>query len=238
MKLVATKLALNPSLKGVEYQQEDLDLLNWFSNVTDDPEKRKFIFSKQSFEKMESVTPREWLTWIRDEIQKSETAATLSLQKEMGRGFMPGEDGLEYKWELKVRFFSQSHSIRPKPLNQWNEKVTWIDPLPKFVPIEPGSFENRREFSMKKTRYTEEQIIGALKQMEAGRKVADLARELGVSEATIYTWKSKFGGLEVSEARRLKELEDENRRLKHMVADLSLDKEALKSVIRKNGWSL
>jgi putative transposase len=91
---------------------------------------------------------------------------------------------------------------------------------------------------MKKTRYSEEQIIGVLKQMEAGRKVADLARELGVSEATIYTWKSKFGGLEVSEARRLKELEDENRRLKHMVADLSLDKEALKAVIRKNGWSL
>jgi putative transposase len=91
---------------------------------------------------------------------------------------------------------------------------------------------------MKKTRYTEEQIIGVLKQMEAGRKVADLARELGVSEATLYTWKSKYGGLEVSEARRLKELEDENRRLKHMVADLSLDKEALKAVIRKNGWSL
>jgi putative transposase len=90
---------------------------------------------------------------------------------------------------------------------------------------------------MKKTLYSEEQIIGTLKQMEAGRKVADLARELGVSEATIYTWKSKFGGLEVSEARRLKQLEDENRRLKHMVADLSLDKEALKSVIRKNVWS-
>jgi putative transposase len=91
---------------------------------------------------------------------------------------------------------------------------------------------------MKKTRYSEEQIIAVLKQMEAGRKVADLARELGVSEATLYTWKSKFGGLEVNEARRLKELEDENRRLKHMVADLSLDKEALKAVIRKNGWSL
>jgi len=91
---------------------------------------------------------------------------------------------------------------------------------------------------MKKTRYSEEQIIGVLKQMEAGRKVTDLARELGVSEATLYTWKSKFGGLEVNEARRLKELEDENRRLKHMVADLSLDKEALKAVIRKNGWSL
>jgi putative transposase len=91
---------------------------------------------------------------------------------------------------------------------------------------------------MKKSKYTEEQIIGTLKQMEAGRVVKDLARELGVSEATIYTWKSKYGGLEVSEARRLRELEDENRRLKQMVADLSLDKEALKGVIRKNGWSL
>ena len=91
---------------------------------------------------------------------------------------------------------------------------------------------------MKKTRYSEEQIIDVLKQMEAGRKVSDLARELGVSEGTLYVWKSKFGGLEVSEARRLKELEDENHRLKHMVADLSLDKEALKAVIRKNGWSL
>jgi putative transposase len=91
---------------------------------------------------------------------------------------------------------------------------------------------------MKKTRYSEEQIIGVLKQMEAGRKVSDLAREVGVSEGTLYVWKSKFGGLEVNEARRLRELEDENRRLKHMVADLSLDKEALKAVIRKNGWSL
>ena len=91
---------------------------------------------------------------------------------------------------------------------------------------------------MKKSKHTEEQIIGVLKQVEAGRAVRELARELGVSEATIYTWKSKYGGMEVSEARRLKELEDENRRLKHMVADLSLDKEALKAVIRKNGWSL
>ena len=67
--------------------------------------------------------------------------------------------------------------------------------------------------------------------------MADLAREQGVSEATIYTWKSKYGGLEVSEAQRLKSLEDENRRLKHLVADLSLDKEVLKAVISKNGWS-
>ncbi len=91
---------------------------------------------------------------------------------------------------------------------------------------------------MKKTRHSEEQIIGVLKQMEAGRKVPELARELGVSEATLYTWKSKYGGMEVNEARRLKELEEENRRLKQLVADLSLDREALKGVIRKNGWSL
>ena len=91
---------------------------------------------------------------------------------------------------------------------------------------------------MKKGRFTEEKIIGVLKQHEAGRKVADLAREIGVSEATIYTWKSKYGGLEISEARRLKALQEENRRLKSLVADLSLDKEVLKAVITKNGWSL
>ena len=91
---------------------------------------------------------------------------------------------------------------------------------------------------MKRTRHSEEQIIGVLKQMEAGRKVPELAREVGVSEATLYAWKSKYGGMEVSEARRLKELEEENRRLKQLVADLSLDREALKGVIRKNGWSL
>jgi putative transposase len=91
---------------------------------------------------------------------------------------------------------------------------------------------------MKKSRHSEEQIIGVLKQMEAGRKVGELAREVGVSEATLYTWKSKYGGMEVSEARRLRAVEEENRRLKQLVADLSLDREALKVVIRKNGWSL
>jgi putative transposase len=91
---------------------------------------------------------------------------------------------------------------------------------------------------MKKSRFNEEQIIGILKQHEAGRKVPDLARESGTSEATIYTWKSKYGGMDVSEAQRLKALDDENRRLKTLVADLSLDKEVLKAVIRKNGWSL
>ena len=86
---------------------------------------------------------------------------------------------------------------------------------------------------MKKGRFSEEQIIGILKRHEAGQKVSDLAGEHGISEATIYTWKGKYGGMEVSEAQRL---EDENRRLKHLVADLSLDKEVLKAVISKNGW--
>jgi len=91
---------------------------------------------------------------------------------------------------------------------------------------------------MKKSRYTEEQIIGILKQHEAGVKTADVCREHGISAATFYTWKSKFGGMDVSEAARLRQMEDENRRLKQLVADLSLDKEMLKAVIRKNGWSL
>ena len=78
-------------------------------------------------------------------------------------------------------------------------------------------------------------MIGALKQMEAGRKAEDVAREMGVSKHTIYAWKAKYGGLEVSEAQRLRELEDENHRLKKLVADLSLDKEMLKAVIAKNG---
>jgi putative transposase len=91
---------------------------------------------------------------------------------------------------------------------------------------------------MKKSRFTEEQIIAVLKQLEAGRTVAELSREYAVSEATLYAWKAKYGGMTVTEARRLRQMEEENRRLKHLVADLSLDKEALKAVITKNGWSL
>ena len=90
---------------------------------------------------------------------------------------------------------------------------------------------------MKKSRFTEEKIIEILKQMEAGRKVSELSREYGVSTASIYAWKSRYAGLEVSELKRLRELEEENRRLKTLVADLSLDKVALKAAIAKNGWS-
>jgi putative transposase len=73
--------------------------------------------------------------------------------------------------------------------------------------------------------------------MEAGRTAPEEGRDLGVSKHTIYAWKAKYGGLEVSEAQRLRQLEDENRRLKKLVADLSLDKDMLQAVIRKNGWS-
>jgi putative transposase len=91
---------------------------------------------------------------------------------------------------------------------------------------------------MKKTKHSEEKIIAAVKQLEAGRSVKELARELGVTDQTLYNWRSKYSGMDVSDAKRLRALEEENRRLKTMVADLSLDKEALKAVIRKNGWSL
>jgi putative transposase len=90
---------------------------------------------------------------------------------------------------------------------------------------------------MSKSKHTEAQIIAVLKQVEAGRKAEDVARECGVSKHTIYAWKTKYGGMEVSEAQEAKQLRDENTRLRKLVADLSLDKEALQSVIRKNGWS-
>ena len=90
---------------------------------------------------------------------------------------------------------------------------------------------------MSRSRHTEAQIIAALKQVEAGRSTEDVGREYGVSKHTVYAWKAKYGGLEVNEAQRLKQLEDENGRLKKLVADLSLDREMLKAVIAKNGLS-
>jgi len=86
---------------------------------------------------------------------------------------------------------------------------------------------------MKKTRYTEEQTAFALKQAETGTRVEEVCRKMGISEATFYNWKKKFGGMGVTELRRLRQLEDENQRLKRLVADLSLDKEMLQDVIRK-----
>src|ERR1700687_2958622 len=90
---------------------------------------------------------------------------------------------------------------------------------------------------MSKSRHTEGQMIGALKQLDAGRKAEDVAREVGVSKHTIYAWKAKYGGMDVSQAQEAKQLRDENTKLRKLVADLSLDKEMLKAVIAKNGWS-
>jgi putative transposase len=86
---------------------------------------------------------------------------------------------------------------------------------------------------MKKSRYKEEQIIAVLKEVDAGAKLQDVVRRLGVSEQTYYRWKAKYGGMEVNDAKKLKALEDENRRLKQMVADQALDLQALKAVVAK-----
>ena len=86
---------------------------------------------------------------------------------------------------------------------------------------------------MKKSKFTEEQIAFALKQAESGTTVEEICRKMGISQATFYAWRKKFGGLGVSELRRLRQLEEENRKLKQIVADLSLDKAMLQAVVAK-----
>ncbi len=91
----------------------------------------------------------------------------------------------------------------------------------------------KEEQAVKKSKFTEEQISFALKQAETGTPVAEVIRRMGISEQTFYRWKQKYGGLGVGELRRLKQLEDENRKLKQLVADLSLDKHILQEVLSK-----
>jgi putative transposase len=86
---------------------------------------------------------------------------------------------------------------------------------------------------MKRKRFTEEQIIAVLREHEAGAKPGDLARKHGISEATLYSWKAKFGGMDVSDAKRLRSLEDENGKLKRLLADAMLDNSALKDLLSK-----
>ena len=91
---------------------------------------------------------------------------------------------------------------------------------------------------MKKTRFSETQIVSILKQQEGGRATKDLCRENGISEARFYNWRNKYGGMETSDVKRLKELEEENSRLKKMYADLALDNRILKDLFTKKGWAL
>jgi putative transposase len=91
---------------------------------------------------------------------------------------------------------------------------------------------------MKKTRFTETQIVSILKQQESGVPTKDLCREHGISAATFYNWKSKYGGMESSDVKKLKELEEENARLKKMYASLALDNQLLKDLFTKKGWAL
>jgi putative transposase len=91
---------------------------------------------------------------------------------------------------------------------------------------------------MKKTRFTETQIVSTLKKQEAGVPTKDICRELGISEATFYNWKSKYGGMEASDVRRLKDLEEENARLKKMYADQAMDIQILRELFTKKGWAL
>lgn len=88
---------------------------------------------------------------------------------------------------------------------------------------------------MQRKRFSEEQIIGVLREHEAGAKPAELCRKYGMSEATLYNWKAKYGGMEVSEAKRLRALEEENSKLKRLLADAMLDNAALKELLAKNG---
>ena len=92
---------------------------------------------------------------------------------------------------------------------------------------------NREGFTMRSSRFSETQVVRILKEVEGGRTVKDVSREYGVSEATFYNWRARYGGMELSDVKRLKELDQENRRLKHMFAELSLENRALKDVIEK-----
>ncbi len=91
---------------------------------------------------------------------------------------------------------------------------------------------------MKRSKFSERQVLGILKAVETGRTVAEVCRENGISESTYFNWKSKYGGMTAAEIKRLRELEEENAKLKRMYADVSLEVRALKDLFEKKGWEL
>lgn len=95
---------------------------------------------------------------------------------------------------------------------------------------------NFQLLNMKKSKFTESQIVKALKEHENGRRAEEISRELGITSVTFYKWRERYGGMEASDLKRLKELEEENSRLKRMFANLSLDHHALKEILSKKDW--
>ena len=142
--------------------------------------------------------------------------------------------------------FAEVHSVEEKmevPVGRGSWESSLLgDPSAKFVRETSRSRKTeemhvqgwRGELRMKGTRHSEEQIITILKQGEAGLPTTELCRQHSITEQTYYRWKAKYGGMETGDARKLKQLEDENRKLKHVVAELTLDNRALKDVLSKN----
>jgi AbiV family abortive infection protein len=146
MALADARIAMEPPTPTGDYAPADLELLQWFSVVSDDSEKRKFLFSASSFDKMEELGAREWLKWLKAEIETNEAEARASLERELKRTEPSREEALEEKWQLKIRLVSQSHSIRPKDLKRWNERVTWV----KLFPGAPKKNELIADFRLPK----------------------------------------------------------------------------------------
>jgi AbiV family abortive infection protein len=147
MKLVEAHIGMTPDPKSPAYSDENLALLQWFENATDDTEKRKFIFSSASFDKMEELAnPREWIKWLKTELETREREGMALLNKELQRVEPQDTEAGKEKWQVKVRLFSQSHSIRPKALNQWNDRVTWI----KLHPVDKKKDQFLAEFKLPK----------------------------------------------------------------------------------------
>lgn len=153
MKVVDSRLKIEPHHDGdAEPAPEDVAVLQWLSMATDDNEKRGFIFSSASFDKLEQFgNLLEWARWIKAEVERTEREAIAKLNEELQRK-EPGQvEALDEKWQVKIRLYSQSHSLRPKILTEWNNRVTWIKlyvvdkkkgefiaefRLPKYVPIQ------------------------------------------------------------------------------------------------------
>src|SRR5690606_12710850 len=113
----------------------------------------------------------------------------------------------------------------PKTLDHYRDRHNW-----SFLRILP------QEATMKKSRFTESQIFSILKEVDAGMKVEAVCRKHGISNATYYNWKAKYGGMDTSELKRMRELEEENAKLKKMFADVSLQNQAMKELFAKKGW--